>query len=94
MMSSVLVSFKDFHLTRRISLLNSIECFLNVDKNSKKLCMNLDLRDEKQNYYLTSLNCVVTIVTSVSCVKQKHYFFEKKNLFLAFTICFHKEFNI
>ena len=43
-----------------------------------KLCMNLNLLAEKQNYYQISLNYVVTIVISVSCIKQKNYFFKKK----------------
>ena len=62
-----------------------------------KLCMDLNLQAEKQNYYLTSLNYVVTIVLSVSCIKQKNYFFKKKiyvYIFLAFSICFHKDFWI
>ena len=44
-----------------------------------KLCMNLNLRAEKQNYCLTSLSYVITIVFSISCIN-------------AFTICFHKDF--
>ena len=40
--------------------------------------MNLNLRAEKQNYYQTSLNYVGTIVISVSCIKQKKLFFQKK----------------
>ena len=43
-----------------------------------KLYMNLNLRPKKQNYYLTSLNYVVTIVFSASCIKQANYFFQKK----------------
>ena len=43
-----------------------------------KLCMNLNLWAWKQNYYLTSLNyVVVTIVFSVSCIKQTNYFFRR-----------------
>ena len=53
-----------------------------------KLCMNLNLRAEKQNYYLTSLNYVVTIVISVSCIKQKNYFFEKISCFLRLLFAF------
>ena len=53
-----------------------------------KLCMNLNLRDQKQNYCLTSLNYIITNVFSVSCIKQKNYFFKKKFIFLAFTIVF------
>ena len=52
-----------------------------------KLCMNLNLRAEKQNYYQTSLNYVVTIVISVSCIKQKNYFFKKIFVFPVFTNC-------
>ena len=33
-----------------------------------KLCMNLNLRAEKQNYCLTSLNYIITIVFSLSCI--------------------------
>ena len=49
-----------------------------------KLCINLNLRAEKQNYYLTSLNYVVTIFKVCYCYfpfpvfKQESYFFKKK----------------
>ena len=49
-----------------------------------KLCMNLNLRNLKQNYYLTSLNYVVTILFSFSCIKQRNYFFQK--IFYSFCI--------
>ena len=56
--------------------------------------MNLNLQTEKQSYCLTPLNYVITILFSVSCIKQKNYFFQKILLFLAFTICLHKDFCI
>ena len=46
--------------------------------------MNLNLRAEKLNYCLTSLNYVITIVFSVSCIKQKNYFFKIHILRLLF----------
>ena len=59
-----------------------------VLSNYIKLFMNLNFRAEKQGYCLTSLNCVITIVFSVSCIKQKNYFFKKMFIFLVFTIVF------
>ena len=59
-----------------------------------KLCINLNVRAEKQNHGLTSLNYVTTIVFFVSCIKQTNYFFKSIFIFLAFTICFHKDFCI
>ena len=58
-----------------------------------KLCMNLNLRAQKQNYYQTSLNYVATTVIFVSCIKQKKIFFSKKfsyflHLLFAFTKIF------
>ena len=50
--------------------------------------MNLNLRAEKQNYYLTSLNYVVTIIFSVSCIKQKNYFFKKKKKIIFLRLLF------
>ena len=54
--------------------------------------MNLNLRAEKQNYYLASLNYVVTIVISVYCIKHKNYFFEKNSYFLRLLFAFTKIF--
>ena len=59
-----------------------------------KLHMNLNFWDEKQNCHLTSLNYVIIIVFSVSCIKQKNYFIKNVFIFLAFTTCFHKDFCI
>ena len=56
--------------------------------------MNLNLRAEKQNYYLTSLNYGVTIVISVSCIKQKNYFLKKNSYFLRLVFAFRKIFVI
>ena len=55
------------------------------------LCMNLNLRAEKQNYCLASLNYVITIVVSVSRVNQ--FIFLKKFLyFLSLLFTFTKIF--
>ena len=53
-----------------------------------KLCTNLNLRAEKQNYYQISLNYVVTIVISVSCIKQKNYLKKKISHFLRLLFAF------
>ena len=51
--------------------------------------MNLNLRASKENYYLTSLNYFVTMVFSISCIKMKIYFFQKKSLnFLRLLLLF------
>ena len=42
-----------------------------------KLFMSLNIRGEKQNYCLTSLIYVITIVFFVFCFKQKNYFSKK-----------------
>ena len=55
-----------------------------------KLCRNLNLQAKKQNYYLTSLNYVVTVEFSVSRIKQKNL--KKKSYFLRLLFAFTKIF--
>ena len=52
--------------------------------------MNLNLQAKKQNYYLTSLNYVVTAEFSVSRIKQKNL--KKKSYFLRLLFAFTKIF--
>ena len=53
--------------------------------------MNLNLQAKKQNYYLTSLNYVVTVEFSVSRIKQKNLK-KKKSYFLRLLFAFTKIF--
>ena len=55
-----------------------------------KFCMNLNLRAEKQNYYLTSLNYVVTVAISVSVLKWTIIFSRKNSYFLRLLFAFTK----
>ena len=57
------------------------------------LCMNVNLRAEKQNYCLTSLNYVFTIAFCISSIKQKLFFSKKKkSYFLRLLFAFAKIF--
>ena len=57
-----------------------------------KLFMSLNLRAEKQNYCVTSLNYVITIVFFVFCFKQKKYFSKKLSYLRRLTFALTKIF--